>query len=710
MDETELHQLQARNVEDRHLLTRRLSDISTSGNTDVETETQDPSSSQSRRTETRSIASQSIHPRSSRNSAISIEPSEDSKPNRTPSSSHQTWFSDWRNELIASFLALASILALVGTLMHITDEPLPGWSLNSIISFYSVLFKGCLMFVMASVVGQRQWTWFGKERKLHDITRFDEAREVLGSLRWLLWRPWGDVATTLGALVVIAAVFTDPFIQQLIDYEDCSADMVEIATIPRTSYFNPDMLSSGHDLVMTPLPDEITAYNSGLFSQPPRVSLSCSTGNCTYATSYASVGYCTRCRDISDTVTVDCSNTSVPIFSLPSGLRVDQQNGFEGDEQVFSAGFNAENNEYDFLSGSSACGETVIDRNVDLNKPMPGCDDSAATGYLWKCRGYGAASCAVGPCMKVFNASVEAGILTETVLEETEPFEFWEDENENTRAVIDTSCITGDEMEELSREGYTIDLERKWLQYNMSISAPSNFSEWLLNSSAPLAMTERGCMYFMKSKFITGFRSFYLNPLFRGEVYGLNGRTRAFYTYNNSQTLQHLYNFGYNDFTWLDSILQNASTAMTNHIRQNGDPRFSKHAEGVMHHFAICIGVNWVWITLPALLYVMVVLLLAWSIWASRHYSVPVWKSSPLAYLFHGRLRDLGKSTAEGNASLRDGTPALASLAGMEALSRGIVVKLENKDDSFALVRTGSALLAGGSRFGRLRRFRSEEP
>jgi hypothetical protein len=134
----------------------------------------------------------------------------------------------------------------------------------SVISFYSVIFKGCLLYIVASTIGQRRWAWFQQERPLHDMNRFDDAREVVGSIHWLFWKPWADPITTFGVLVIVT-ILIDPFVQQLIDYRDCSVNVTQVATIPRTNYSRPVMVHA-RPLSRTPLPPKMTAFNAGIFS------------------------------------------------------------------------------------------------------------------------------------------------------------------------------------------------------------------------------------------------------------------------------------------------------------------------------------------------------------------------------------------------------------------------------------------------------------
>lgn len=58
----------------------------------------------------------------------------------------------WKIELFASGIYVASLLALVATLLRLRGNPLPDWSLNSLISIYASIFKSSLVFVVGSAI------------------------------------------------------------------------------------------------------------------------------------------------------------------------------------------------------------------------------------------------------------------------------------------------------------------------------------------------------------------------------------------------------------------------------------------------------------------------------------------------------------------------------------------------------------------------------
>lgn len=368
---------------------------------------------------------------------------------------------------------------------------------------------------------------------------------------------------------------------------------------------------------------------------------------------------------------------------------------------VFSMAYNSRTGEVEVLSGTDGCTNRTID---DRNRgPMPGCNGTTSARN-WACRGYGAAACALGPCLKTYTATVNNGVVNELLLRETAAGEFFNDAHPYVGAAADTSCITTDDRTHLIREVYVLTLQR-WIAYNFS-SDPAftfrNASGTLPNTSYFFSMISRNCVYFRDRTVEEGYKDFFLYFLLVGTVYGLRGFMGTLYRYNGSRVLQHFYNFGYNDFDWVTGIIRNASTALTYHIRINGMGGMSTSAEDVMHHFATCVGIEWGWIALPASLVALMIFLLFISIWTSQAKKLPVWMSSPLAYLLHEHVHGtIMNPTASGAGQLARECHTY-SMSSLEDASQRLLVRLEDVDDDIILNRTGKEFMPAAGLLKRL--------
>lgn len=90
----------------------------------------------------------------------------------------------------------------------------------------------------------------------------------------------------------------------------------------------------------------------------------------------------------------------------------------------------------------------------------------------------------------------------------------------------------------------------------------------------------------------------------------------------------------------------------------------------------------WAWITLPAVLTALTLLVLAATVVATARDQLPVWKSSPLTLLFHGPggryWVDEGLVAIE-NANKLNGED-MGTKRGMEKFSARVSVKLGDND------------------------------
>lgn len=105
---------------------------------------------------------------------------------------------------------------------------------------------------------------------------------------------------------------------------------------------------------------------------------------------------------------------------------------------------------------------------------------------------------------------------------------------------------------------------------------------------------------------------------------------------------------------------------MTNVLRTYGSGADDDTVFGTAFSTEAFIHVRWKWLTLPAALSILSFAFLITAVTVSRRNSIPVWKSSNLAILFHGLeekerlgpLEEIGETEAtakELKVALRDG-------------------------------------------------------
>lgn len=184
-----------------------------------------------------------------------------------------------------------------------------GITLNAIVSILATFSRSSLLFAVTATVGQAKWCWFrSRPRNLQDVQRLDEAsRGPLGSVAMLFHQTVWSV-TTLGALVIIFALGMEPSFQQLLAYRDITvlsergSASAQIA-IPAASNYS---FSYGPDTVHTTL-------NAGVWAPPSVFDLewNCPSGNCTW-TPFVTLGICSRCENTTNQVSFRTTGTEAP--------------------------------------------------------------------------------------------------------------------------------------------------------------------------------------------------------------------------------------------------------------------------------------------------------------------------------------------------------------------------------------------------------------
>ncbi|PVH73496.1 hypothetical protein DL98DRAFT_538297 [Cadophora sp. DSE1049] len=102
-----------------------------------------------------------------------------------------------------------------------------------------------------------------------------------------------------------------------------------------------------------------------------------------------------------------------------------------------------------------------------------------------------------------------------------------------------------------------------------------------------------------------------------------------------SEYLNPMYADGLATHGTTQALFEKLAAAMTNHMRTSD--RNSSTIVGEVNGVQTCVRVVWPWLALPAVLVLATCLLLVATIWKTAvQAGANVWKSSPLAYLFHG--------------------------------------------------------------------------
>ncbi|KAI8954464.1 hypothetical protein F4801DRAFT_503529 [Xylaria longipes] len=599
-----------------------------------------------------------------------------------------SWSQLWRLyilEIGACLLILLLPIVIVATVYPYAGRPLPQWplgiTLNVILVAYSSFLKVNLTFITASCLGQLGWRWFTHGRPLYDFVRYDRAsRGAWDSLRLLWAQRFRQPLTVLAGTILVLSMFIDASLQLLIDQNDCSSRAEGIqATLPRTNMFDDTSNSPtfGDDIV--------AAVMDGTRDSGNEIDAVCPTGNCTFSNTYGTIGYCSSCQDSSAEISIkigcrpvqpsnpvvlpsDCplNSTFVIESNLPpayygsdprhlkqlsvtynltrspwdSEWEFDSEHGLEVSR--FDVVYDQSDNLPERIVVRILVGMTSFsNRHLDVTSgnPLEGCQD-ANSGNSWRCRGYGAATCMIQPCVRIYNASVERGQTTETKIIDTGLMSWAPDPTGGNTGLgmLDTDCLKGDQKEKLTKQGYDLKNGTRWLPYNATTWPDANSP--MVDAAMAHELLGQKCLYFIDTGFASSMAPFLLQGQFSGVIKahgghnGPNSETDfAIYDFTGNSVLRHIYNSGRVGFDRIESAFSNISDSLTTYIRTHGDVDYSDAATGQAFHYATCLRVNWPWLAFPSALILLTLVLFVMTAYSARAQGVPVWTTFLLPWM-----------------------------------------------------------------------------
>ncbi|KAH8788343.1 hypothetical protein F5883DRAFT_531828 [Diaporthe sp. PMI_573] len=309
---------------------------------------------------------------------------------------------------------------------------------------------------------------------------------------------------------------------------------------------------------------------------------------------------------------------------------------------------------FGFLMGATASDDERADWTAPGNST---CDSNGSEGS-WSCRGYGAVTCSIHPCVQIYNATISAGVLEEHLVASSSNTS-WGKINDTYSgsgypALIDTQCSAQSQTPSVQPPT----TQNRWLPYDFTLADRGRKSSadvpLDMISSLPSNVTsllDSGCLYLIVNISILDPVAAYLSGTLRGnELYTVGGGTEGanvsvfsvlgYESFEGSDLIGSIYNWGQTDLRRVQSIFANISQSLTTYIRTNSDRsqsssrgRFSRDAQGEAYHYATCLKVQWPWISYPASLAVCTVVYFVTVAEATRRQGTPIWKASPLAWI-----------------------------------------------------------------------------
>ncbi len=541
---------------------------------------------------------------------------------------------------------------------------------------------------LAEGLSQLKWEHFKSPQMLQHLTDFDTAsRGPWGCVQLLIALRGRNLLAALGAIVSVLTIIVDPFTQQLISYYPCNVPATNgtIALIPRSNLYNETGSRLGPAVYALSTAQQ-SAIITGLFN-PDSVIIpaNCPTGNCTYDDTYATMGFCSECADVTDELHMSWVTVSDTLVqwnsssnstysteqaidrfntSLPSGLSTSTIHGFDSSEVVFIMAANHSAHQYYETTFEMILGKLV--HNSTYNDWMDqqwyaeswgnyGTTPSDACGLAWQkrtwgCQGYGAARCTITPCVNVMKAAVEFGILKETVVATSSD---WYEGYPVTDTgwpfaqlvMADLSCVDDDTRKTLRSMGFNVS-DARFMPYPVEVDPFSgNFTEISWNyaehntsfSENQMSLIPKTCIYQMDTMVIEALQSFvedyFAVKLQPDGTDGLSGPVQAFKLFNNSYVSRNSIN----------EAIAGIAKAMSLQARQwdaDGKSTFNKPAEGVVYVTDTCVNVVWPWIAFPAAIVLLtgifLITVLVQTEIKDKDGLARGWKSSLLPLVYHG--------------------------------------------------------------------------
>lgn len=531
------------------------------------------------------------------------------------------WQDTWLLECLAMVFSAACFIAICVLLKVYDNQPRPMMSydvsLNAIVSVLATACKSCLAFVVGEAIGQLKWIWFqdAKTRQLLGMQAFDSAsRGPLGSLV-IIFSHRGRSLVSFGAAIVIVLLAFDPFFQQVLSYpvrNTILGPSAGIATAPQaydmSMNVNNDATATGSTL--------LGLWTSGFLVQP-----TCPSGNCTWST-FPSVGICSQCVDMTSTATLHCrtpngynwttlashnssvSGTCDVVF--PNGPSSTGSIRFSGQEgapwMMIVAPYLVTWQLLD--SNAMAMPDTVLTQTfANVTGPMAAygyaelgydqdrvsnASDPASGLFIKK-----ATECSLAMCLQNYDISVENG-----------------------NAVIKTTK-----------------LDYGTVYFNHAADFCFNVS-----AESPEKAVTTSCMD---------------NLVLFTEAFGdsiVNMESWRWAYWDNSTTNTSLQSYDFLDVpvnpiiplleriqtVTFETIMSNIAASLTKLALDNTD----RTANGIAYSSEVFVSVKWSWLILPALMVLFGAIFLTVTMIISKSVDAPLWKSSVLAFLYHG-LSDL---------------------------------------------------------------------
>ncbi|KAK8872876.1 hypothetical protein PGQ11_003390 [Apiospora arundinis] len=561
-------------------------------------------------------------------------------------------------------LCLSAVTSSTVLLFYANNRPLTDYSFfisfNTLISILAAVARATLAFTVGSCLGQWKWNWFSMRPDTPIVfgSFEDASRGPLGSF-WLLChirvRHW----VSIGAFVTLLMLGFEPFMQALIYYEGRLVNTqpqnapsigvssrldiglsrrVHIPGVAGFTYQNKTYQVQQGTFRTEASPGFASALYRGLHSNDPRdvVSVTCSTGNCTWPFIFTSLSVCSSCNDVSDQLkasryngtdlgTISQQGTTsggeylthaIPYVSL-TNIAKQTSIGVTGRREGYETTLDA------YMSAKSLDnpGHTLTFSSLDTMIVAVGLI-RAEPAYANETKGWNetqviATECALYFCANAYRSGVRGGKLYEDIVAS------WSNRVPGSYFPSDNHDAWGD----IYSAEYRNDMWHTYEQYiNHSLSTTGAYH--LLDDLQLQIPKEEVARYEVRDNVtllfnvtqntiestLPIFKNFFSDPL----IYGKSefGSVTASTLYRSAN---------------LSETFAGAARATTYWIRDNSN----QTQAGTQEEWVLHIRVRWPYVTLPILVVLLGCGFVFLSMWETRRLRLRPWKTDVLATLAH---------------------------------------------------------------------------
>jgi hypothetical protein len=442
-----------------------------------------------------------------------------------------------------------------------------------------------------------------------------------------------SLIAALGAFVTIMASLTGFALQQLIQFTECLQPYESpTVSIRKANSYNAHGLREWVNNKQPFLPMDV-AITSGILSPQKQYTdvyfSGCTTGNCTFAASpegtFSTLAMVHSCTDVTSEVAVIYGNATRTNTNVRSSgtdpIRKHNLTLPLGNDDYMSVRVEYGFNQYDLVTRAADDGKSLFTIKMMIRLDPQEFPDK-----------YQAISCSLHPHVNTYTAEIESNTLKENLVKSI-PLGY---KKEDEVAMHDPAFLTLATSHAL-RNGVQEACDRREQPApgyagigQMNIEASPNVTQSkLVNQTDRVWYVPEDCVWTF------GFFPYFSIQQQLTKIFDDKNILKLGFTNDATNYMRTLYRDGNITLDTVNELFEDLAASMTSIIRTNPADNQTQPVHGTVWYTKTCIGVNWAWISYPAVMIGLCAVFLVLVHIESRDVdSQRLWKSSTLAMLF----------------------------------------------------------------------------